>query len=151
MTPTEMARRIDALTSEVREVRRLVTQLVEAQAERDPVAVGVQRLPDGRMFLPGTGTVGDHGLSEDEARILAQHAEARRQLAEMDADSPARRLQRLLRELNAHDSSRHPRGAQALLDHFHRREEIVRQIEETHPSPDGDRHQGHIGGQDLAT
>lgn len=60
-----VARKLDALASEVREVRRLVTLLVDAQHTRDPMETGVRTLPDGRTFVPGTGTLGDDELSPD--------------------------------------------------------------------------------------
>lgn len=67
MHETTIARKLDALTSEVREVRRLVTKLANAQASAQRQPEQVTRTPDGGMFLPGTGTIGQRTLS-DEAR-----------------------------------------------------------------------------------
>lgn len=60
-TPTshDLARQIAAMRTELREIRRLVEQLATqpTTTTTDTASEGVQHLPNGAMFLPGTGTI----------------------------------------------------------------------------------------------
>lgn len=80
MTTHEMitiTNKLTAMTSEIREVRRRQIDLdakldrLLAMHEAADTPEGVRTLDDGRVFLPGTGTLGEHRLSPDAAAALA--------------------------------------------------------------------------------
>lgn len=70
MHDSNVARKLDALTSEIREVRRIVTKLLDAQTTKDPTIDGVRQLPDGSTFVPGTGRLGQRALSGEAQAAL---------------------------------------------------------------------------------
>lgn len=61
MTDTELhdlTRQIAAMRTELREIRRLLENLAaHTTTTPDTTPEGVQHLPNGAMFLPGTGTI----------------------------------------------------------------------------------------------
>lgn len=75
--------KLTAMTSEIREVRR---RQIDIDAKLDRLLTlheaidmpeGVRTLDDGRTFMPGTGTLGEHTLSAEALAALAQLDEAR--------------------------------------------------------------------------
>lgn len=66
----ELSRQVKALRSEVSAVRKLVERVVVAQQQAKPE--GVRTLDDGRVFAPGTGTLGSSELSADAQAALEQ-------------------------------------------------------------------------------
>jgi hypothetical protein len=73
MHDSTVARKLDALTSEIREVRRLVTKLHDQQnAKPTDTAPAVHHDDQRGVFLPGTGWTGDRQLGDEAQAALTQ-------------------------------------------------------------------------------
>lgn len=81
-TINDVMRKLGALESQLGEMRRLLSKLVDAQHADE--RQGVTRLPDGELFVPGTGPTGTSQLSD-----AARAAEAALEANDVDPDVPA--------------------------------------------------------------
>lgn len=68
MHESTIARKLDALASEIRETRRLVQRVANHIAATQHQTVGVIDNGDNSMFLPGTGHVGGERTLSAEAQ-----------------------------------------------------------------------------------
>lgn len=65
-----LSRKIGAMHSELTATRKAVERLLAMHTERDTMDIGARTLADGRMFLPGTGTLGQHELGVEARAAL---------------------------------------------------------------------------------
>lgn len=91
-----LTNKLNALTSEIREVRRQVgaldaklDRLLAATDTADTAPEGVRTLDNGRTFMPGTGTLGPRTLGAEAMAALAalDEAEPTQLLADHNARS----------------------------------------------------------------